>query len=612
MSKGNRNNSFSESYLLLPRQWNAVSITGLSVEALKASAKEVVRSRDEKAKHLTILNAIAKGLGFSGGFAGLKKELPKVHEFLQANGMHKRADLVRYRSDWGWSLHRRDVADRLFHSGLPLPEKLFTGYDFDWLRVRQHLRFISDAEFDQRLSELGWLIGGRDLFVAGRSQDLRFGLNYLSDFLVDPRSRSGVVGELYFTDAVDEKSRAIELQRIEVVCDIFRDLIDLTADGWVDVIPYSEKLVFLKGHDGEYDLLFPNLRDEAPPEYVYADALDPNDVPSTTKGDDLFPNVEYYELDRWFARDHHEAELAFYAQGGTAVDYPGMAGVRRLNREEGYEYRINERPGGPLDGFKRVAIVASKELFVQESPVTIGAFKRFMSESGYESRRKTDQDNPWRPANLDADDQPATGTYYDALAYAAWFEKEYKRPVRLLTIEEYRAIHPGPRPVPGEEVFKQVSCSADDTPIEWLQVGCVEFRHEDGTVVDAWRWFSWEDEWPQLQAWFKPNLALRTGKKGIRFFTGYNFGEWLFEHQGTEAAAIKTSDLTSFHYKGVSEVTSVVTGATTESDLMSLCYGDSVEREFHPMRSWGKYKASKIGFRLCYLASTSASTDGEQ
>lgn len=66
------NNSIPTTYIPLEK-FHIVPLTGLSPAELKISAKRTSRDR-EKITHTTKLNAIAKRLGITGGFAAYEKE----------------------------------------------------------------------------------------------------------------------------------------------------------------------------------------------------------------------------------------------------------------------------------------------------------------------------------------------------------------------------------------------------------------------------------------------------------------------------------------------------------------------------------------------------------
>ncbi|KXI21747.1 hypothetical protein [Photobacterium sanguinicancri] len=84
-----------------------------------------------------------------------------------------------------------------------------------------------------------------DIVVGSFLFDLGPSFNLLGDSLVKP-VRQPIVVELYrggvSLDTYNEEKDLLEKQ-----FELFRERIDQSDDGWVDVIPFNENLVFLKG-----------------------------------------------------------------------------------------------------------------------------------------------------------------------------------------------------------------------------------------------------------------------------------------------------------------------------------------------------------------------------
>ncbi len=169
-------------------------------------------------------------------------------------------------------------------------------------------------------------------------------------------------------------------------------------------------------------------------------------------------------------------------------------------------------------------------------------------------------------------------TWYDALAFARWVEQTRQRPVRLLRAAEYAQLHPGAL---SETEYRP--CPRFGDPCEWrLAEGCVDSVLSDGTRRDRWGWIGGVE-----QARFRANLNWKAGAGGVPFLVNIGFGEWLFEHHESTAAAVHT-----VHLRGIHD-------------------GYPVERDFFPATSWGMYRCCKIGFRLCYDTSAADAQAGE-
>ncbi|NES63602.1 hypothetical protein G3343_22240, partial [Vibrio parahaemolyticus] len=83
------NNSIPTTYIPLEK-FHIVPLTGLSPAELKISAKRTSRDR-EKITHTTKLNAIAKRLGITGGFAAYEKEYNgSLLPFMAKHNLRKR------------------------------------------------------------------------------------------------------------------------------------------------------------------------------------------------------------------------------------------------------------------------------------------------------------------------------------------------------------------------------------------------------------------------------------------------------------------------------------------------------------------------------------------
>lgn len=558
----------SAAWLLLDDN-HAVPITDLDPDALKHAAKDTVVAPDHEIGHQTKLNAIVGHLGFRGGFAGYKAEWPALQAFMRQQDMRKPFSMFEHglgrasRPAPGpcWWPTREEVAERIFHSGRPRPERLFVGHGFDWEPFDWYGREPTfgpapgESERDHRARR------AFQTYTEG-------GLHYLHDVLAQPRLDECVIICRYFTNEYPREDRERDREAALAGIADFRARIDASSAGWARVVPYNDRLVFLVLDDGRYDFVFSDLRRRPPPERPFVGNLEMQDVPGfVLTGDAVWDHWLYFRRGRWLHRDTHESEERFYARGGTLMTYPGSSVILQdLYRERGvFQHPTVVAPRAELPAFRRVTLPDGKGLFVSDL-VTIAELRLFLAETGYENRR-VEQIDRIEPPNRDAAHLPAAVNYFDALAYTAWLERKNKRVLRLLRIDEYVALHPGAAPVPSREE------RGTTWPVWKFKTGCLEFPLPDGRVRESFGFIDKDDT-----VRFKDNLPWVTSRQGLRFLVSLGFGEWLFEHWETEAAAICTATLLGVHDH------------------------DTVARDFFPSSSWGKYRCCKIGFRLCYEA----------
>ncbi|MDY7226163.1 SUMF1/EgtB/PvdO family nonheme iron enzyme [Hyalangium rubrum] len=545
------------------RDGHAIPVVDLSPESISACVKAAHRNPSAKLKHTTGLGAVAHALGFKGGFAGYRKAYPELQEFMERNGLYERRELITCKDAFApIHLGRQQVAERFFASGRPLPLRLFTGWDFDWAAWEgpdQEHKEAFDLEF-RRKSYNG-------LYVEAASWDVDLVAHLLGDALVEPADLEELPVQLYFANGdLGERSQA-KVRAIRSMYRAFRErFLEPGRRGWVEVLPYNKHLVFLRGHGGAYDFVFREARGGLPPVPPFSKHLTLLQTPKAYLLQKSFSTFEYGRTGAWREREQHEAEVAFYKGGGTVKTYPGSKEIL-----ERYLSKTSRALTGPrqAEGFTTVQLEGDRHLLVSD-PVTIGEFRRFLDETDWLRfrRRFQSDENIWEPANQDSAYLPVTVTYYDALAYAAWVERKRELPVRLPTIEEYRAIHPARKKRPDTE-------DAEDPRSNRFTHGHVRWLSStaDGTNEVAWR---------DVEAGFEPSLP-RAVVQGIRFYLSASFGEWLHENHADgevgAAAAVSTYDLSPIH--GVP--------------------GRSLERDFMPAASWGRYRSCKIGFRLCFI-----------
>lgn len=110
-------------------------LAGLHHTYVGTSAKELQKARkrqnphnaNDPSLHLSSLrHGLAQALGCKS-FDAWRNSEQELADFLQSRGMTQPTDLISWPRMYTHRLTARQVSDRLFNSGLPLPEKIFTG-----------------------------------------------------------------------------------------------------------------------------------------------------------------------------------------------------------------------------------------------------------------------------------------------------------------------------------------------------------------------------------------------------------------------------------------------------------------------------------------------------
>ncbi|MFZ7179523.1 hypothetical protein ACLSZI_10390, partial [Avibacterium avium] len=346
------------SYLPL-QKFHILPIYDISPDGLKKSAKKVSRDR-EKISHCTLLNACCKSLGFSGGFSGFQKEyFSKLKPFMEKNHLLHLVDLTKQRHPGdGFEkfliLKKQDISERIFFSNKKMPEKIFTGFNFRY-----------DLHFD-------------DGFYLDKISSYYF--NLIGDQLITPRIDKYEIQIYYQNDYESEIEKDLKLH--EKYLDLFVSRIDSLNEGWVNIIPYNENLVFLQGENGEYDFIYKNQRDEKfyHSKESYGEFLKLADIPNF---DDFyhFKRWLYFEYQGFRQEMHHLAEIDFYKNGGNGISYSGSQEVykRFLIKKKIYTYH-NKKTSKKLDGFHEINIGISRNIMVSDL-ITIKDWKEFCKEN---------------------------------------------------------------------------------------------------------------------------------------------------------------------------------------------------------------------------------------
>lgn len=327
-------------YLLIPRPGQAeaaeprfwsMRLDGLHHVHLKNSAKALRDARkrpdqpisDDPSVHLSSLrHGLAQALG-SKTFDAWQNSEQELIEFLNSQGMTRPADLINWPRMFSYSLTARELSDRLFNSGLPLPDRIFTGVGskffaakgrgsidmyqlaggslysdeakLQWGEERAKqvvVTFERESDWDADTPDFLELTGRDLLLHSYRFDHIAVAFNLLGDNLVAPMQRPP---ELRLYNASGE-----ELAFDRRVFDIFRQEIDRSESGWVEVIPFhgNDNLIFLKGKDGAFDWVIRNQRDEAFTGNPYHPILKNHELPTAMKASELNAHL-YFKTGEW-------------------------------------------------------------------------------------------------------------------------------------------------------------------------------------------------------------------------------------------------------------------------------------------------------------------------
>lgn len=571
-------------YLPLER-FHIVPVYDVNRSAIEKSIRDTLFDREQLNRD-TLRNCIAKKFGIKGGYAAfVSKALPAIKDFKSKYNLIQRANLVTAGHEPAvFRLSHRQLADRIFRDDKPKPERVFTGYDVDWQVMNDRRFFIlgavnSDISFGQQISNIhpdtGDMIEMEKIIEWDR-YDVRAHANFLGELLLSgkefPDDKPPHMVEYQFRlpfepdGYVEEKSKAV------TAANVFRRWILRLDKGWVNVLPFNKNLVFLSSSTGEYDFVVRGQRDKKFNHNIHDPYLKNADTP---KSNDLYHFLRwlYFEYDGWLEKDSFEAETAFYTNEDHN-NYPGMDEVLRryfINSELYSELQPPSTTDAAMKekGFYHVCI-AEKRFWVSNL-ISIRQFKEFMEcnpEYAEYSRAPELRSDMWEPDNSDSDESlPASVTWYDANAYAAWISKEKHIPVRLLDWEEYFPLadvaipHP---PLYSDEAMRFWVSS-------WQEQSFLEWTKTDGAVLDQNIDHHRE---PDTQLRYVPcQLKWFPHNEGLRFLSSVQFGEWLNK---PVSAAVNTALLSAFMAPNTSPV----------------------KDGFAPS-STGRYKKTKIGFRLC-------------
>lgn len=600
-------------------KFHILPIYGVMPDDLKKSSKDYEKDRED-IKHNTRLNLLAKTYGVSGGIAGYIKEFEhNLKPFMQAHGLVHQANLITNKNCFYLTLDARQVSDRLFVSGLPMPDKIFTGYNFDYFPYQHgyadfnlpqspfrlpfyecELAAIYHAEKDPdtMFQFPGRMRSHYEVVMGACMQFLIYeSFNFLDDLLIAPTQKCSIIPKKYWVSDYEEE-RIQDLPTVSNAADqFFRRLIDKSEHGWVSVIPYNDNLIFLKGEGGVYDFVLRNMRTKTFSHQLYAPYLKRSEVPRAMNTLYNFRRWHYFSYNGWAEMDQHRAETYFYAQGRTADTHPEIDKILEeyFVKKGVYAPKSIAYKGSTIPELDFFPIKAGNTRLMVSNLITIQDLMIFSNKKPeyFEARqliKTTPIPDHLEPMNSDAPHLPATVTWYDACAYIKWLEDEHGLPFRLLKTDEYLAIRGKNQIEPDQaasedDIFENGTDDPyqrfidkffkenTDTPKKKL----ITFVNDKGKDLGGYPPYMAEQDFQNLKCIYVREPEYIYHDSGLKFVESDDVGEWLFENPyGKEACCIRSLSL----------------GAVNG--------GECVQRNTQPASSTGKYKYTKVGFRICY------------
>ena len=457
----------------------------------------------------------------------------------------------------------RQLADRIFFGPQEkLPCRVFLGYGVDWSAWDNGNGFHVPAAAIESINASPEIAAqlGKDLFA--RRLDLMSQWGFLDDKLVHGPLNT-IVDKTYWELGYGVEERAKHHAKTFAAVRAFRAVFDAQPAGWVDVLPYNDRLVVLRAHDGGWDLLWRSYRETEPPKpddladsYKLAIA----DMPSRLMSESDLLRAFHFRQEFWDEYEAHEAEQAFYDRGGKikARQLTKCEDVRLawLNEQGIWSSPERAKWEGPLPSGFHLVEIGGRKLAVSDL-INLASFRQMLVETGLDERQG-ERREPWDRANEGVSDgAPVGASWVDAQAYCAWRERQLGVSLRLPTQKELRAIRPAyskhyesmafgdfpwenwpPRPL--VEASEHANCQGVPSAVNWseprfLEPGpdVAEFPHPSGVVVSSSKAVNggirkiWIKDFPPAAAWKSPIPWAE--HEGVAFIDAWDAYEWCQE-----------------------------------------------------------------------------------
>jgi hypothetical protein len=386
--------------------------------------------------------------------------------------------------------------------------------------------------------------------------------NLIGDQLCDLDQESRIVAQRYNLGEG-------EAERIESAGRLLQRLIKLCPQGWIEVIPYNDRLAFLKAPDGGYDFVFAGMRDDKFARNPYAPYLRNKDY-SKSEEASKFETYLYFSYNGWLEADKHAAENAFYAEGGTQSTYPGLPKLLQKYLTQRSVYSPSPRKA-PIHPGYLLSEVEGRAICI--SPlITVKKFQEFLENNPDYVKHRSQYPELEPLAFADNLDSPVSVTWYDAKAYARWVKRIQKIPARLLTEEEWRALA-------GELIPETVT--QEDARGAYAR-RAYTFIAPNGQPYDGHPPYMDREDFHALTLqWHPENMPKEKSEAGMEVVRSIYFGEWLL----AEGAAING-----------------LLGCSQSVSYAPFIGPVSAEAARFAPTLTGRYKSMAIGFRIAYEA----------
>jgi len=588
MFKASSKNNFATQpsvvgYLPL-KQFHILPVFGLEPELIKQSVKSVSYDR-EKISHCTLLNALVQSLGFKGGFSGYSNAYEQLLKpFMEDHDLRQYADLIAPRFPCNGASRlkheRQDISDRLFYNNSAIPDKIFTGYNFRYdqyfddgigiynFEIERSQYGLNQNPYDANCSENVDLALQKptlqvqlkrkqpqtrsliDIVIGGDLFFIQAGFNLLGDQLTQPREKESVF-QFYNSNKI---ALAESLVHCNKKMNLFIQRIEQINQGWIEVLPFNENLIFLKGENGDYDFIFKNQRDEEFKHQIYEPYLKRADVPRFE---------DEYHFKRWFyfefrgnrQQQLHQAETEYYCSGGNTRNYPGIEELLKRSLHSDYiKTLIDLRSSIELPDYQKIKLANGKVLTVSDI-ITIEEFNEFsIANRSYMQGRAELFEKNGGLDNLEAvnaDENttlPVSLTWYDVMMFISWFNRKNKIETRLLTYDEFIEISPFDEPKddtlnyysPPIKITIKGKTTFSDQLNEEFEYNCLSFYDENGVKIVGHPPYMEEEAFQKIQLKFYDVKFLE--KHGLKYIDSKNFGEWL-----TDKTYVCCKSLTGFY-----------------------------------------------------------------
>lgn len=372
---------------------------------------------------------VSRILGFTSWSNYINEFENKLKPFMKENGLInycKDLEISLIDTYYPFNFKYRDISDRFFLSNKKLPKAIFTGYKNTYLKenmsvILAHNAFLFEEDLEIRLDAAVHLIGDLCLKNIGTTQDTLFFQIYDENGLI-----------------IHEESHNNLLKKM-------KQWLLKQKDGWIEIIPYNENLIFLKARDGLYDFIFKGLRDT---KFIspFEGFLKQEDTPSIINEKYDFQFWLYYGRKNkkeainylWKEKDEHLSEIKFYKKNHS-IEYPGITQILKDYYKDNnlYSYSVNKAK----HYHEKYELIEFEDTKLCISPlISISEFFEFYND-GYKDRRSDKLDELYS-VNFERPDYPVSVTWYDAVAYCKYLQNKYKKPFRLLTSAEFKVISP--------------------------------------------------------------------------------------------------------------------------------------------------------------------------